>query len=240
MDPKLWQIMSALVFGPQPSYIVSADGDAGGDNGGGGGGGGGGAPPKTFTQEQLDTIIEKRLAKERGKFADYDEIKTQLSLFAERRRGSDAGHRAGVRRRRRPRIRKSRPVVSTTPIADVATDADISDELSAGELANVIDDGGDAEKVRQKAFDEVLKALPRRIPPIAESMLVDVTELKDSVVYGALSRLYLNASHGAGDTFHTKHRFWQRRFEAEVNGLVVTLPDVQRSAGGLSIPISRR
>lgn len=37
---------------------------------------------KTFTQEQLDDIIEKRLAREREKYADYDKLKEQVEALA--------------------------------------------------------------------------------------------------------------------------------------------------------------
>lgn len=36
------------------------------------------APPaKTFTQEELNSVIESRLARERAKYADYDELKAK-------------------------------------------------------------------------------------------------------------------------------------------------------------------
>lgn len=35
--------------------------------------------PKTFTQEQLDEIVTKRIARESKKFADYDELKAKLA-----------------------------------------------------------------------------------------------------------------------------------------------------------------
>ena len=38
---------------------------------------GAGGSGKTFTQEQLDTIIEQRLNRERGKFADYDDLRAK-------------------------------------------------------------------------------------------------------------------------------------------------------------------
>lgn len=46
----------------------------------------GDTPPggnKTFTQEELDRIVSERLARERGKFADYDELKAKASQFDE-------------------------------------------------------------------------------------------------------------------------------------------------------------
>ena len=38
-------------------------------------------PVKAFTQEELDQVIADRIARERKKYADYDELKTKLSDF---------------------------------------------------------------------------------------------------------------------------------------------------------------
>lgn len=46
-----------------------------GGSGEGGSGEGNEPEPKSFTQEQVDQIVEKRLAKERGKYKDYDKLK---------------------------------------------------------------------------------------------------------------------------------------------------------------------
>jgi hypothetical protein len=56
--------------------------DGGGDEGGSGVSGDGGEP-KSFTQEQVDQIVEKRLAKERGKYKDYDELKSKAMKLDE-------------------------------------------------------------------------------------------------------------------------------------------------------------
>lgn len=56
--------------------------DGGGDEGGSGDSGDGGEP-KSFTQEQVDQIVEKRLAKERGKYKDYDELKSKAMKLDE-------------------------------------------------------------------------------------------------------------------------------------------------------------
>ena len=55
--------------------------DGGGDEGGSGEGNE--PEPKSFTQEQVDQIVEKRLAKERGKYKDYDELKTKARKLDE-------------------------------------------------------------------------------------------------------------------------------------------------------------
>ncbi|QIG62521.1 scaffolding protein [Sporosarcina phage Lietuvens] len=47
-------------------------------------------PEKTFTQAELSDAIEKRLARDRAKYADYDELKTKAAEFeAERKRIED-------------------------------------------------------------------------------------------------------------------------------------------------------
>ena len=63
-----------------PTHIRLVDGEppAGGSDGGGED-----IQPKSFTQEQVDQIVEKRLAKERGKYKDYDELKDKAMKFDE-------------------------------------------------------------------------------------------------------------------------------------------------------------
>lgn len=47
-------------------------------------------PEKTVTQTELDEIVEKRLARERAKYADYDDLKTKAAEFeAEKKRIED-------------------------------------------------------------------------------------------------------------------------------------------------------
>lgn len=47
---------------------------------------------KTFTQEQIDKIVEDRLARERDKFKDYDDLKSQVAtLVAEKKKLEDEG-----------------------------------------------------------------------------------------------------------------------------------------------------
>lgn len=38
---------------------------------------------RTFTQEEVNAIVGKRLAEEKGKFADYDDLKAKASKFDE-------------------------------------------------------------------------------------------------------------------------------------------------------------
>lgn len=54
-----------------------------GGSGDGGSGEGNESEPKSFTQEQVDQIVERRLAKERGKYKDYDELKSKAMRLDE-------------------------------------------------------------------------------------------------------------------------------------------------------------
>lgn len=54
-----------------------------GGSGEGGSGEGNEPEPKSFTQEQVDQIVERRLAKERGKYKDYDELKSKAMRLDE-------------------------------------------------------------------------------------------------------------------------------------------------------------
>lgn len=47
------------------------------------GSGDGGNPEKTFTQKELDEIVENRLMRERSKYANYDEIVEKAKKFDE-------------------------------------------------------------------------------------------------------------------------------------------------------------
>ena len=98
--------------------------------------------------------------------------------------------------------------MSTIDVEDVCTDADLEGYvLGKTNLQNLLpedpawltDPDADydydanprvATIVRQQALDDVLEALAKRRPPIRETDLLDVTELKRPVAFGALHRLY--------------------------------------------------
>lgn len=41
-------------------------------------------PERTFTQSELDAIVKDRLAREKGKYADYEELKSKAAKYDER------------------------------------------------------------------------------------------------------------------------------------------------------------
>lgn len=65
------------------------EGGAGGDGGAGDGGGqekpedkgGDGGQAQTFTQEHVDRIVKERLARERAKYGDYDDLKQKAEEY---------------------------------------------------------------------------------------------------------------------------------------------------------------
>jgi hypothetical protein len=57
------------------------DGGAGGAGGAGGTGGAGDGKPTTFDQAAVDKIVADRLARERAKFADYDQVKQKAGEY---------------------------------------------------------------------------------------------------------------------------------------------------------------
>lgn len=77
--PHLFAPSNASLIFQEPLTLLEG---AGGD-GSGGGGGGTGEGDKRFTQAELDAILEKRLAKERTRTADYDTIKEQAAQLPE-------------------------------------------------------------------------------------------------------------------------------------------------------------
>lgn len=80
--------------------------------------------------------------------------------------------------------------MSTTDVNTVVTDEDLEDELGEKEVATLVADADDGEQVRQLAFDDVLDQLLNRVPPIRETHLTTMSELKITIVHAACARLY--------------------------------------------------
>lgn len=126
----------------------------------------------------------------------------------------------------------------------VATDADVDIELGGQLLAHVTllpQDWTDIKAFRQRALDIATDALKRRTPPIFESDISDVTELRRAVVYGSCEKLYELALTNAadGEVFHAKWMHYKAMFRREVESLVITGPQSQRIVSR-SPSISRR
>lgn len=137
--------------------------------------------------------------------------------------------------------------MSTTDVDDVATDADLSIYTGGVDrLQNLLPedwhDEGASEKwakpARQEAFDHVLRTIKARRPPILESDLVDVTELKLPVVFGALEIVYRSAIEHEESPNKAKAKAFGDKFAAELSALQPSV-SAGSTASSMSIRISR-
>lgn len=137
----------------------------------------------------------------------------------------------------------------STDVETVCTHAELAEELAAGseglarlaKLTGSVDDGSGSTTapMRQRAMEETLKAFYRRTPPIEEQHLRDKSQLRDAVIYGALERLYEEASGSAEDAYAMKAKSFGRRFRNEVSNMRPKLVDSGRGPV-LSYPMGRR
>lgn len=118
----------------------------------------------------------------------------------------------------------------TISIDSVCTEAELADALGTASIDSIglRPRGWDTcEPARQQALDSVLSRLRGRTPPIRDTDLSDVTELRPAVIQGAKMTLYELAMTSATDgaLFLEKWRMAEKRFRAEIDGLNPTLID---------------
>ena len=140
----------------------------------------------------------------------------------------------------------------TLDVDSVATDEDLEQyTLGADRLQSLLattdwwvdlaDEakGKTAKPARQKALDLVLKALDRRRPRISPEQLLDVTQLKDAVCYGALEILYRGAVDHEGSPNVARASAFAKKFGDETSSLQPDLASNFSSPSGLSVRIHR-
>lgn len=130
---------------------------------------------------------------------------------------------------------------SIIAIADVCTDEDLEKELGKGEFARLAPDSADGEEARQNALDDLLDQMENRRHPVRENAIVDPTQLRQTVVYGACSRLYrASITTGSGDDVNSaKAKWYDRKYERNANNLRPTITGNRKPAPS-SIAFSRR
>lgn len=112
-------------------------------------------------------------------------------------------------------------------VEDIATDQDLIDRLAGtSNLQDILpddwlDQSGNktAKPARLAILGDVLKALTRRRPPVREADLLDPTELKDAVCFGALEMLFLNAASYENSPYPKKQKYWGDKYKSEVLAL---------------------
>lgn len=120
---------------------------------------------------------------------------------------------------------------TTIDLDSVCTHADLIGEIgSEVQLRRMLpaqpsDTTDPTRPFRQRALEDVVKLMKRREPPIHEGNLSDLTQLRDAVIYGTLSRLYrVNATTDA-DVHSAMWRHWERRMESEVMSMRVDVAE---------------
>ncbi len=129
----------------------------------------------------------------------------------------------------------------TVAIADVCTDADLEKYLlGASNLTALIPDEweGVATIARQDALDRVLSSLARRRPPVRDTDIVDPTELRTVVAYGALEMLYIGAVTHEESPYMKLGKHYGQRFSQELNSIQPTV-HAGVTTSSLSVRISR-
>lgn len=130
----------------------------------------------------------------------------------------------------------------TIPIDDICSETDVANEVGgAAALSRLIPAAwsGATTIARERARDEVLRALLRRTPPIREGDLADVSELKTAVVAGTLEHLYRIAATTPDSIHWENRRVYADRFQEEIDGCTPTLNGDLRGAA-LSFATERR
>ena len=137
--------------------------------------------------------------------------------------------------------------VQNIDVATIVTHKMVADELASEKtLRNILpldppDLTDPTKHVRTGAYRDVLKMLERRRPAITESMLTNLDDIRDAIIYGTLARLFRAAVTAEGDRHHVQWKHWQGEMSAEIRGLKVAIDNaVDVSATSLSVPIDRR
>lgn len=132
----------------------------------------------------------------------------------------------------------------TIDLEDVCTEAQLAEHLGVQTIDSIglKPRGWDTcEPARRAALDKVIAALKSRTPPIRDTDLADVTELRNAVLFGAKAHLYELAMSSAteGALFLEKWRIAHKQFTDEVRGLAPTLTDGIRGPA-MSFSYARR
>jgi hypothetical protein len=138
--------------------------------------------PKTFTQEQIDALLEERLQRERKKYAGFEDYKTKAAKLDELEASQKSdlekltGERDTFKKQSEETALKANEKIVKSEAKAVAAELGIkSDRIAYAirlvDLSKVtVDENGDADSASIKQlFEDVLKAVPELkgvIPPV--------------------------------------------------------------------------
>lgn len=104
-------------------------------------------------------------------------------------------------------------------VDSICTDLDLANQVGGvAELDRINKNLSVRDAFRQGALDDALAALASRVPPIYDNDLSDPRELRLSVCYRALSKLYGTAITGEDDRAHTLAKNYLREYQGAIHG----------------------
>lgn len=147
---------------------------------------GGGQQPaqaeRTFTQAELDAAIRERIQRERGKYADYDQLKASAAKLAELEEASKSAEQKAAERAAKAEAEaqaateRARARILAAEIRAVAAELQFADPTDAGRLIDTgaleISDDGEVAGLRE-ALTKLAEAKPyllkRNTPAITQT-----------------------------------------------------------------------
>jgi hypothetical protein len=129
----------------------------------------------------------------------------------------------------------------TLSVDSICTDTDLANQVGGlSELNRINKDQPTRDVFRQAALDDALAALASRAPPLYDNDLADPTELKLSVCYRALSKIYFAAMAAEDDRNHTLAKNYEREYLGAVRGRFTPASAWGGQVGGGTFPFERR
>jgi hypothetical protein len=115
--------------------------------------------------------------------------------------------------------------IELVDVDQIVTEDDLNTWLGGHvrERLGLSDWTGSSKHARQYGLNRTLESLRRRNPKIMFSDLVYPQELSDAIKYGAAEHLYQLAMTGDGDVHDAQRKIWEKKFDNEMNGLMVTV-----------------
>lgn len=110
-------------------------------------------------------------------------------------------------------------VLTHQELADEVGGTQVLEPLLSKQLEETVTVGDRTKAIREAALSEVLDALRVRVPPINEGDLSDVTQLRRSVLFNALARIYRMSMSVEGDAFYLLWSDYSKRYKAEITAL---------------------
>lgn len=110
-------------------------------------------------------------------------------------------------------------VLTHQQLADEVGGTQVLEPLLSKQLEETVTVGDRTKAIREAALSEVLDALRVRVPPINEGDLSDVTQLRRSVLFNALARIYRMSMSIEGDAFYLLWSDYSKRYKAEITAL---------------------